>query len=613
MLRYASLVLFLVVSGAANLVAPAGSPAWAQTADFDDAEAQLKVRQAASAASAGARRVDALRAELVSERQRVVQTDGERDLNQIAVQTLEQELRTAEARQRELDAALKAAQDARTRGLALRQQGTPPPAAPAPAVSTQGEQERAEAAQRLREEQAALALREQIAKAAAEQKLREEQAAARAREEQAARAAAEQKLREEQAAARALQDRAARAAAEERLHEEQAARALREQIAKAAAAQKERDEQARQLAEEDRKAAALKRAAEDEARRKAEADSQKALESAEVALGLSTPERRQIQEALTALGFDTAGTDGAFGAKTREMIGRWQSRRGKPATTYLDRAQVAQLLAEAVAPLARLDEERRKRETATPVPVPAAATTAPAPAALSPEVAWALGRWTGSIIGCCNDGPVRNLQVSWTPGAIQCGWSVANKPPVDATSGCTVSASEVRLTTSANSVVVMRRVVAGLLGTFTLRNGNQFPISMAREGAGPKPSDEVAQKKLEEARKPAAAPAPNVASAAPPPRPSNWSATVRLIRDRSANNCDENLPRFALAFDGASFDVTVDGTKVLTVRVPGDGSIGKERFRTATGARLELSGNVKTRDLELTRWDQLCRWKLVPR
>ena len=611
MLRYASLVLFLVVSGAANLVAPAGSPAWAQTADFDDAEAQLKVRQAASAASAGARRVDALRAELVSERQRVVQTDGEHDLNQIAVQTLEQELRTAEARQRELDAALKAAQDARTRGLSLRQQGTPPPAAPAPAVSTQGEQERAEAAQKLREEQAALALREQIAKAAAEQKLREEQAAARAREEQAARAAAEQKLREEQAAARALQDRAARAAAEERLREEQAARALREQIAKAAAAQKERDEQARQLAEEERKAAALKRAAEDEARRKAEAESQKALESAEVALGLSIVERRQIQEALTALGFDTAGTDGAFGAKTREMIGRWQSRRGKPATTYLDRAQVAQLLAEAVAPLARLDEERRKRETAATVPVPAAATTAPGPAALSPEVARALGRWTGSIIGCCNDGTVRNLQVSWTPGAIQCGWSIANKPPVDATSGCTVSASEVRLTTSANSLVVMRRGGAGLIGTFTLRNGNQFPISMAREGTGPKPSDEVAQKKLEEARKPAAAPAPNVASAAPP-RPSSWSAVVRLIRDRSANNCDENLPRFALAFDGTSFDVTVDGTKLLTVRVSGDGTIGKERFRTATGGRLELSGNVRTRDLELTRWDQLCRWRLVP-
>ncbi|MCX7362774.1 MAG: hypothetical protein NTV97_13075 [Alphaproteobacteria bacterium] len=42
-----------------------------------------------------------------------------------------------------------------------------------------------------------------------------------------------------------------------------------------------------------------------------------------------------------------------------------------------------------------------------------------------------------------------------------------------------------------------------------------------------------------------------------------------------------------------------------------DGSI-KERFRWLTGARLELSGNLRTRDLGVARWDQLCRWKLVP-
>ena len=630
--------------GALSLVLPAAPSAWAQSADFDDAEAQLQVRQAASAASAGARKVDALRKELESERQRVVQNDSERDLNQAALQVLERELKTAEAKQRELDAALKAAQDARTRGLALRQQGPGTPGPPAASVTpTLEDQERAKAEaaqkqreeqaavalrqqiakaaaeQKLREEQAAIAAREQIAKAAAEQKLRDEQAAARALQERQARAAAEQKLREEQAAVRALQEQQAKAAAEQKVREEQAARALQEQLARVAAAQRQLDEQARRAAEEERKAAALKRAADDEARRKAEAearqkaeaDTQKTGEATEVALALPPAERRQIQEALTALGFDTAGADGAFGAKTREMIGRWQGRKGRPSTTYLDRAQIAALLSEAAAPLARLEEERRKKETAVPPTMPAAATTT-----VPPEITWALGRWTGTIVGCCNDSTTRNLQVSWTPGAVQCGWSVSNKPPVDATSGCAVSATEVRLTTSANSAVVLQRAGAGLAGTFTLKSGKSYSISLAREGMVPRqPDEQVAlaqrqaeQRKIDEAKKPGAA--PNVASAAPA-GPSSWTAVVRLIRERSANNCDENLPRFRLVFDGGSLDMSANDVKVLTAKVAGDGSI-KERFRLLNGGRLEVSGNVRSRDLEVARWDQLCRWKLVP-
>ncbi|MCX7362771.1 MAG: tetratricopeptide repeat protein [Alphaproteobacteria bacterium] len=102
-------------------------PAWAQTATaaFDDAEAQLRIRQAATAASAAARESDTLRKALEAERKRVVQTDGERDLNQAAIRALEKDLQAAEARQREQEATLTAAQDSRTRGLALRPQGGP--------------------------------------------------------------------------------------------------------------------------------------------------------------------------------------------------------------------------------------------------------------------------------------------------------------------------------------------------------------------------------------------------------------------------------------------------------------------------------------------------------
>lgn len=84
---------------------------------FDDTDAQLRVRQAASAVGAAAREVEALRKALSSEQSRVVQTDGERDLNQTAIKTLENQLRIAETARREKDAALKAAQDARAQGL----------------------------------------------------------------------------------------------------------------------------------------------------------------------------------------------------------------------------------------------------------------------------------------------------------------------------------------------------------------------------------------------------------------------------------------------------------------------------------------------------------------
>ncbi len=90
----------------------------AQSLTFDDAEAQLHVRQAASSLGEMVRKVEAVRRALEAERQRVVQTDSERDLNGATTKALEQELQSAEIRQREQNAALKAAQDAREKGLA---------------------------------------------------------------------------------------------------------------------------------------------------------------------------------------------------------------------------------------------------------------------------------------------------------------------------------------------------------------------------------------------------------------------------------------------------------------------------------------------------------------
>ena len=58
-------------------------------------------------------------------------------------------------------------------------------------------------------------------------------------------------------------------------------------------------------------------------------------EAAEAALNLSTADRRRIQLALGAQGFDTRGTDGTFGPRSREMIAAWQQAQKHPATGYL--------------------------------------------------------------------------------------------------------------------------------------------------------------------------------------------------------------------------------------------------------------------------------------
>lgn len=73
---------------------------------------------------------------------------------------------------------------------------------------------------------------------------------------------------------------------------------------------------------------------------------------AEDNLSLDRDARRTVQRDLTALGFDTNGVDGIFGAGSRRAITRWQASVGLPQTGYLDAGQVDRLrtVAAAVAP-----------------------------------------------------------------------------------------------------------------------------------------------------------------------------------------------------------------------------------------------------------------------
>ena len=74
---------------------------------------------------------------------------------------------------------------------------------------------------------------------------------------------------------------------------------------------------------------------------------QPTAEAVEEALGLQRAERRRIQAALSAAGFETGSPDGLFGPRTRDAIARWQSAQGVGATGYLD-AEAARMLLAAV-------------------------------------------------------------------------------------------------------------------------------------------------------------------------------------------------------------------------------------------------------------------------
>ncbi len=66
-------------------------------------------------------------------------------------------------------------------------------------------------------------------------------------------------------------------------------------------------------------------------------------EQEEAALGLSRDERRNIQQNLTDLGFNTRGIDGVFGNGTRTAIRTWQRRERLAGNGYLNADQVAYL------------------------------------------------------------------------------------------------------------------------------------------------------------------------------------------------------------------------------------------------------------------------------
>jgi uncharacterized caspase-like protein len=207
-------------------------------------------------------------------------------------------------------------------------------------------------------------------------------------------AAAEEAKRK--ADADAAKEEARRVAAAEEAKRKADADAAKEEAKRAAAA----EEAKRKADAEEAKRAA---AAEEAKRRAAAEDEKKSFENAEIALKLADIDRRRIQAALTAKGFDTLGTDGSFGPRTRQMIGNWQRSRNEPSTGFLTATQAALLSQEGQTALGKVEDERKKadeekrktederkkadadRAKTAPPAVPATPAPAPAPAAASPQ------------------------------------------------------------------------------------------------------------------------------------------------------------------------------------------------------------------------------------
>ena len=267
---------------------------------------------------------------------------------------------------------------------------------------------KAEIETRRLEETQAQALARRAEAETAQRKAEAEMAALRQAE-----ADARQKAAAEAEAKRQADEALARAQAERQKADEEA------KVKAAAEAKEKAEASAKQVAE-----AEVKAKAEADARAKAEAEAKaagetvaaakKAAETAETGLRLAQTDRQRIQVALTSLGFDTRGSDGAFGPRSREMIAAWQKARNHPDTGFLSGTQHQALLREAAPALSKYDDDQKKVEeekkkaeeakrkaedeakarTAAAAPPPPAA--APAAAAPSPPTGFD-GAYGGSV------------------------------------------------------------------------------------------------------------------------------------------------------------------------------------------------------------------------
>jgi serine/threonine protein kinase/peptidoglycan hydrolase-like protein with peptidoglycan-binding domain len=328
-------------------------------------------------AAAQRQRADAARQAAEGEARRKADADAKATAEREAHQRAEAEAKAKaeeEARRKaETEAKAKAEQEAHQRAEAE---------AKAKAKAEEEARLKAEAQAKADAEAKAEAEAEARRKADAADKLKAD-AAARAQEETQARARAETEAREKaeaDARQKAGAEAKAKAEAEARQKAEADAKAKADAEAKAkaeAAARQKTEAEATAKAEAE---AQQKAQAEAKAQADAAAKAKAYAEAAEAALNLSPQDRMRVQVALNGLGFDTEGVDGVLGARSREMIERWQQARSQAVTGYLTATQQQALLHEAAPALAKWDDARKAAEAAAKARANAAAAAASATA-----------------------------------------------------------------------------------------------------------------------------------------------------------------------------------------------------------------------------------------
>ena len=201
-----------------------------------------------------------------------------------------------------------------------------------------------------------------------------------------------------------------------RIEEEMRQKADADEAARRQAAEDAKRQAATERTAEAAAQAAARQQAENEARSRAEVETAvrlkaeeadlKGAEAAETSLHLGQLDRQRIQVALTALGFLTGGSDGVFGARSREMIAAWQKKAGRAATGYLTADTQAALLREGGPALARYDEEQRKLAGGQPAAAATGQQASSAKGAASCEgtynAQWCRGAYQGFPPSCWN-------------------------------------------------------------------------------------------------------------------------------------------------------------------------------------------------------------------
>ena len=352
--------------------------------------------------------------------------------------------------------------------------------------------------------------------------------------------AAQRKAEAEMAALKAAEDEARRKAAieaeakqraDEALAKAQAERLKADEEAKqkAVAETKEKSEaSAKQIAEAESKAKAEAEArarADAEARIKADAEAEKkTAEAAENVLRFAPADRQRIQVALTSLGFDTRGSDGALGPRSREMIATWQKARSQPPAGFLTGTQYQALLREAGPALQKYDDDQKKKEEDEKKKVEEAkkkaeedakakeAATAAAPAAAPPAAAGGGpipdGSYTGAfaMTGVMSGGTTINVRVAGniatgTLNNLRCGNAPINLrlAPTGEISGDVQwfdnTCGKISLTArgkASGRQMQMNVSGPGMSGALTLSPGSSAPSAVPTAMAPPTPAPSAA-------------------------------------------------------------------------------------------------------------------------